>query len=125
MRIFEISLIDCMQNWSYQATDSTFKAIRGAGFNKETFPNLRDTILVTEPEAASYFTARDLQESGIKFLEVREIVSTKTHASCNNWQVNDCFILCDAGGGTVDVISYQVTEVKDHLKLERITTPKS
>jgi hypothetical protein len=34
------------------------------------FPTLEDTILVPEPEAASYFTARDLQEEGISFLEV-------------------------------------------------------
>lgn len=59
------------QNWSYNATNSTFNAIRNAGFNKTNFPTLKDTIVVSEPEAASYFTARDLHEGGIDFLEVR------------------------------------------------------
>lgn len=40
-------------------------------------------------------------------------------------QVSDCFILCDAGGGTVDVVSYQVKKVTPHLELERATEPRS
>ena len=55
-----------------------FKSVRGAGFNKETFPTLKDTILVSEPEAASYFTARDLRDTGTEFLEVSHTVQTMT-----------------------------------------------
>lgn len=46
------------------------KAIRGAGFNRKNFPTLNDTIMVREPEAASYFTARHLRDNGIEFLDV-------------------------------------------------------
>lgn len=58
------------QKWSYQATNATFRAIQDAGFNKETYPTLKDMILVTEPEAASYFTTRYFQETGTKVLKV-------------------------------------------------------
>lgn len=60
-----------MQNWSYEATNATFRAVRAAGFNKKNFPTLKDTILISEPEAASYFTARDLYDGDVDFLEVR------------------------------------------------------
>lgn len=47
-----------------------FKAVRKAGFNEKSLPTLKDTILVYEPEAAAYFTARDLKERGTDFLQV-------------------------------------------------------
>jgi hypothetical protein len=41
-----------------------------AGFNKAIFPNLRDIIMVTEPEAAAIYTARYLKEdTGREFLK--------------------------------------------------------
>jgi hypothetical protein len=49
-----------------------FRALSRAGFNKETFPLLREMLLVTEPEAAAVFTARYLKElDGGYFLRVR------------------------------------------------------
>ncbi|KAK5082464.1 hypothetical protein LTR05_007611 [Lithohypha guttulata] len=95
-------------NWSLQAIDATFKAVRGAGFNRVRFPTLADTILVSEPEAAAFFAIRDHQTS-----------------SGVNLVIDDCFILCDAGGGTVDVVSYQVKKVTPHLQLEKVTEPSS
>ena len=64
---------------------------------------------MAEPEAASYFTARDLQEGGASL----------------RLDKNDCFILCDAGGGTVDVVSYQVKDTQPYLELEKATAPTS
>ena len=61
------------QKWSDQATDATYKAIRGAGFNEELFPALRDTILVSEPEAAAYFAVRDHQATTEIGLEVSSV----------------------------------------------------
>ena len=50
--------------------NSTFMAVSRAGFNSETFPNLRDIILVNEPEAAAIYTARYLKEDkGREFLQ--------------------------------------------------------
>jgi hypothetical protein len=38
------------------------RAIKKAGFNEDTFPNLNDIIVVTEQEAAAIYTARYLKE---------------------------------------------------------------
>lgn len=65
-------------------------------------------ILVTEPEAASYFTALDNREAGNNFLKKNEI-----------------FILCDAGGGTVDAIAYMVKSLEPHLELVQVSSSDS
>lgn len=96
-------------NWSYGAKNSTLRAIRTAGFNKKNFPNLQDIIMVTEPEAAAIYTARYLKiEMQKDFLKVGE-----------------CFVLCDAGGGTVDVVSYSVTRLEPTLELKQEGYPYS
>jgi hypothetical protein len=57
------------QEWSYRAKNSTFRALTRAGFNRRTFPELRDFLLVTEPEAAAVYTARQQKElMGADFL---------------------------------------------------------
>ncbi|CZR64187.1 uncharacterized protein PAC_14084 [Phialocephala subalpina] len=95
--------------WSYRAKNSTLRAIKKAGFNEQTFPNLTDIIMVTEPEAAAIYTARHLKEDKkTEFLKLGE-----------------CFVLCDAGGGTVDCVSYKVTQLEPTLELEEITIATS
>ncbi|KAL2073566.1 hypothetical protein VTL71DRAFT_10892 [Oculimacula yallundae] len=95
--------------WSYQAQNSTIRAMTKAGFNEESFPNLRDIILVTEPEAAAIYTARYLKKDKKKdFLKIKEY-----------------FVLCDAGGGTVDVVAYKVVQLEPNLELEQATIPTS
>ncbi|OXV10191.1 hypothetical protein Egran_02048, partial [Elaphomyces granulatus] len=56
--------------WSYTAKNSIFRALTRAGFNQNTFPNLIDMLLVSEPEAAAIYTARYLKElDGADFLK--------------------------------------------------------
>ncbi|KIY02396.1 uncharacterized protein Z520_02534 [Fonsecaea multimorphosa CBS 102226] len=93
--------------WSYRAKNSTFRALTNAGFNEEYFPRLASVIFITEPEAAATYTARYLKD------EIQQIFL----------KPNSCFILCDAGGGTVDVVSYKVKQVEPSLVLERIGVP--
>jgi hypothetical protein len=40
-------------------------------------------------------------------------------------QVDQCYVLCDAGGGTVDVVSYQVKRSDSLVELEKASTPRS
>jgi hypothetical protein len=48
-----------------------FLALTQAGFNKKTFPQLREMLLISEPEAAAIYTARFLKElNGADFLRV-------------------------------------------------------
>ncbi|KAN0071932.1 hypothetical protein V8E54_009661 [Elaphomyces granulatus] len=93
--------------WPYRAKNSTFRALTRAGFNRSTFPQLTDMLLVSEPEAAAIYTARYLKElDGADFLKKEE-----------------CFTLCDAGGGTVDVVSYEVKQLQPTFELEAATLP--
>ncbi|KAM0796671.1 hypothetical protein BDR22DRAFT_866080 [Usnea florida] len=72
--------------WSPTAKDKTLQAARIAGMPG----NIR---LVTEPEAAALATLKDKAED-------------------NTLKVGDAFVVCDAGGGTVDLISYEVERLK-------------
>lgn len=38
--------------------------------------------------------------------------------------VGDAFVVCDAGGGTVDLISYEVTERSPKLQLKELVPGK-
>jgi hypothetical protein len=51
-----------IQGWGYRAKNAMFRALTRAGFNKENFPELREMLLVSEPEAAAIYTARHLKE---------------------------------------------------------------
>jgi len=53
--------------------------------------------IISEPEAAAMY-ALDVMDP-------------------HNIKVNDTFVLCDAGGGTVDLISYKVSALKPTLKI--------
>jgi hypothetical protein len=55
--------------------------------------------LIKEPEAAALYTIRDLDFA---------------------LNVNDVFVICDAGGGTVDLISYEVVTIQPSLQLREI-----
>lgn len=79
--------------------------MRGAGFNESNFLKLNDIIMVSEPKAAAIYAARYLKEEmGRDFLKVGE-----------------CFVLCDAGGGTVDCVSYKVKQLEPNLEIESVT----
>ncbi|KAH3975901.1 hypothetical protein HBH98_042340 [Parastagonospora nodorum] len=81
--------------WSDAAKDSTLKAVRAAGFDTTGFPLLKRTLLTTEPEAAAIYTIQSLRGS----------------VQDEQFAVGDGFILCDMGGGTVDLISYRVASL--------------
>lgn len=75
--------------WSDAAKENTFQAAEIAGINADG----RTVKFITEPEAAA-----------IAELQLR----------ISNGQIgkSDCVIICDAGGGTVDLVSYQVRNVE-------------
>ncbi|OCL10017.1 actin-like ATPase domain-containing protein [Glonium stellatum] len=77
--------------WSDAAKNSTLQAAKIAGL----FP----VTMIKEPEAAALHTLHDL---GFTL------------------HVGDAFIICDAGGGTVDLISYEVEATSPRLKLKEL-----
>lgn len=73
--------------WSDSAKDRTLRIAKAAG--------LPDNVsLVSEPEAAALAVLREKKEEG--------------EPLC----VGDCFVVCDAGGGTVDLISYKICSLE-------------
>jgi len=77
--------------WSDAAKNATLQAAKLAGI----FP----VTLIKEPEAAALHVLNDLNFS------LRE---------------GDAFVLCDAGGGTVDLISYEIEAIKPVLSLKEL-----
>jgi hypothetical protein len=82
--------------WSDAAKDRTLQAVRQAGFNNTYFPLLKRTLLATEPEAAAIYTIKTLRGT----------------TQDQRLAVGDGFVICDMGGGTVDLISYRVAELQ-------------
>jgi len=84
--------------WSPTAKNTTKEIALAAGMGKS------DTLqITTEPEAAATFTLRSLDPHDVK--------------------INDNVVICDAGGGTVDLVSYRVKKLNPHLEVEESGIP--
>ncbi|KAF4438660.1 Hsp70 family [Fusarium acutatum] len=77
--------------WSEKAKESTIQAAKKAG----VYP----VMLIKEPEAAALYTFKTQQRA---------------------LNAGDCFVVCDAGGGTVDLISYEVVATEPTLDLAEV-----
>jgi len=71
--------------WSDAAKDATKEAACRAGINGD------DITMISEPEAAAVYTLKVVQPNHLK--------------------VGDNIVVCDAGGGTVDLISYRIAHL--------------
>ena len=69
--------------WSEKAKDTTLRAARHA--------NITPIELIKESEAAALFTLHDLKHQGLA--------------------EGDAITICDAGGGTVDLVSYEISKL--------------
>ncbi|KAG9559831.1 actin-like ATPase domain-containing protein, partial [Aureobasidium melanogenum] len=81
--------------WSDAAKDATMKAAEMAGLNDEN-----NLSMITEPEAAA-------------------LCALKTVANVSARE-DDVWIVCDAGGGTVDLISYEIKSLAPFLIEEAV-----
>ncbi|KAF2127837.1 actin-like ATPase domain-containing protein [Dothidotthia symphoricarpi CBS 119687] len=79
--------------WTTQAVNKMREAAKDAGILEHRIAGETTLNFVSEPEAAALATFDDLKARP-------------------NFQVGDTFVVCDAGGGTVDLISYQVSQTK-------------
>lgn len=77
--------------WSDQAKDLTKFCAQRAG--------LGSPKLISEPEAAMVYVLQEMSSDG--------------------FDIGDTFIVCDAGGGTVDLITYKVSSI-DPLEVEEV-----
>ncbi|KAF3318987.1 hypothetical protein TWF173_005397 [Orbilia oligospora] len=92
--------------WGHQAQQATKMAAKLAGFcSRES-----DTLsLVSEPEAAAMYVLKAMHAANFSRITTQAMPSLKT---------GDNFVVCDAGGGTVDLISYKVEEVQPSFRLK-------
>ncbi|KAF7544953.1 hypothetical protein G7Z17_g9551 [Cylindrodendrum hubeiense] len=81
--------------WSDLAKDKTKKACQAAAALSAT---KQPVHLVSEPEAAAIYALHGLDPHGLK--------------------LGDTFVVVDAGGGTVDLISYTITGLKPILEVQ-------
>ncbi|OBT67817.1 hypothetical protein VE03_02422 [Pseudogymnoascus sp. 23342-1-I1] len=79
--------------WSESAKEKTLKACQKAGLRSNS-----EILLVSEPEAAAICALHGLDPHGL--------------------DIGDTFVLCDAGGGTVDLISYTITALHPILQVK-------
>lgn len=79
--------------------------------------------MITEPEAAALVTLLTVKNKGLR-VRLFHCSTTTPYLSDNVWllQESDAIIICDAGGGTVDLVAYEVDSVNP-LKLRALTAP--
>ncbi|KAL2021548.1 hypothetical protein VTK56DRAFT_7047 [Thermocarpiscus australiensis] len=80
-------VLTCPAVWSDAAKNTTLQAAERAGMGAQS-----QIQMISEPEAAAVYTLKAIQPNHLK--------------------VGDNFIVCDAGGGTVDLIAYKIVSLK-------------
>lgn len=80
-------VLTCPAVWSDTAKNTTLQAAERAGMGSKS-----EIQMISEPEAAAVYTLKAIQP--------------------NHLSVGDNFVVCDAGGGTVDLIAYKIISLK-------------
>ncbi|KAK3304585.1 uncharacterized protein B0T15DRAFT_558433 [Chaetomium strumarium] len=80
-------VLTCPAVWSDAAKNTTLQAAERAGMGTQS-----QIQMISEPEAAAVYTLKAIQPNHLK--------------------VGDNFIVCDGGGGTVDLIAYKIVSLK-------------
>ncbi|KAI9769907.1 MAG: hypothetical protein M1839_003308 [Geoglossum umbratile] len=80
--------------WSQDAKNMTRACAEAAGIGGPS----RNLVVISEPEAAAAYVFQKMDTSKLK--------------------VGDSIIVCDAGGGTVDLITYKITRLPPNLHVE-------
>ncbi|KAL3958439.1 hypothetical protein ACCO45_006601 [Purpureocillium lilacinum] len=106
------SIMDGMQNyareyiitvpamWSHGAQETMRKCAADAFLGD---PRLKEHLqMVAEPEAAGMYALSAMRDLGL--------------------DKGDTFVICDAGGGTVDLSSYKISSIEDFIGLRRVST---
>ncbi|KAK4186086.1 hypothetical protein QBC35DRAFT_388027 [Podospora australis] len=79
-------VLTCPAVWSDAAKNTTLQAAERAGMGAQS-----QIQMISEPEAAAVYTLKAIQPNHLK--------------------VGDNFIVCDGGGGTVDLIAYKIVSL--------------
>lgn len=88
--------------WSDKAKDATKKAAITAGFASR---NIDSLFLIPEPEAAAITALTSMQTTGLDATALK---------------VNDNVLVCDMGGGTVDITTYNIQKLAPDFEFTEI-----
>ncbi|PUU75808.1 hypothetical protein B9Z19DRAFT_1030174 [Tuber borchii] len=86
--------------WSHEAQNATFQAAKDAGFTSRAGDTL---TMVSEPEAAASYCLKEIYHERLN--------------SDSPLEPGERIVICDAGGGTVDLITYTIEKVSPRLSL--------
>ncbi|KAE8396111.1 hypothetical protein BDV23DRAFT_144350 [Aspergillus alliaceus] len=92
--------------WSDKARDATRTAARRAGFGGSLLRPSDKVFLISEPEAAA----------------ITALKKYTTNSIGGSVRVGDGVLVCDCGGGTVDITTYVVNRVSPSLEFEELCT---
>ncbi|KAE8370730.1 actin-like ATPase domain-containing protein [Aspergillus caelatus] len=92
--------------WSDKARDATRTAARRAGFGGSLSRQSDKVFLISEPEAAA----------------ITALKKYTTNSIGGSVKVGDGVLVCDCGGGTVDITTYVVNRVSPSLEFEELCT---
>ncbi|KAL9629086.1 MAG: hypothetical protein Q9204_005479 [Flavoplaca sp. TL-2023a] len=81
--------------WSDAARKKTQDSAVRAGMAKSLLPQI-----YSEPECAAIYALKDMDD-------------------VESLRINDCILICDAGGGTVDIITYKILQINPLSIFER------
>ncbi|TGO59243.1 hypothetical protein BOTNAR_0166g00110 [Botryotinia narcissicola] len=102
---FENTPIECWVTlpavWSEEAKDATLKAAKNAGFGKRPGDEI---YTIAEPEAAAIATLKEYAKSD----------------AFNPISCNENILICDCGGGTVDITTYTIIQVQPYLIFDEL-----
>ncbi|THV47569.1 hypothetical protein BGAL_0302g00120 [Botrytis galanthina] len=87
--------------WSEEAKDATLKAAKNAGFGKRPGDEI---FTIAEPEAAAIATLKEYAKSD----------------SFNPISRYENILICDCGGGTVDITTYTIIQVQPYLIFDEL-----
>ncbi|KAF7862485.1 hypothetical protein EAF04_007358 [Stromatinia cepivora] len=110
--VYDLTPMDCWITlpaiWSEEAKDTILKAAIDAGFGRRPIDQMHT---ISEPEAAGIATLKELAAPG---------ALNAIQASYQKFKCGDNILICDCGGGTVDISTYKVTSVVPKLEFEEL-----
>jgi molecular chaperone DnaK (HSP70) len=96
--------------WPEYARGRMRNAVEQAGMLTERLAGETELIFVSEPEAAALATLADMEGRCDIKVRITSIVHSITPLTSTR-QAGDTFVVADCGGGTADIISYEVVTI--------------
>jgi molecular chaperone DnaK (HSP70) len=102
--------------WLDEAQDATRQAAIGAGFASRTMDSIN---VIPEPEAAAICALKKLTVPGTQG-SLKVSCNPPPESPLLTYETGDNIMICDCGGGTVDLTTYSITATYPVLEFEEL-----